>query len=59
MISSYVPSSSIMITLTVAGGVIVLGGATDAVTLKVSLSSRTVSPSMVIGWHMVGGFVII
>lgn len=53
-LSLNVPSlSSIMVTTIVDGGVKVLGLVTDAVTLKVSLSSSTESPSMVIGWHPV------
>ena len=40
-----------MVTVAVAGGVTVLGASTDAVTLKVSLSSTTISPSMVTDWH--------
>ena len=42
-----------MVTKIVDGCVSILGLATDAVTLKVSLSSSTESPSMVIGWHLV------
>ena len=40
-----------MVTVAVAGGVTVLGASTDAVTLKVSLSSTTISPSMLTDWH--------
>jgi len=65
MISSYVPSSSIMVTLTVAGCSMMSGLATDAIMVKVSLSSATVSPSITTCWHIelptgvVGGMVSI
>ena len=53
MITSYVPSSSsIRITLTVAGCSMMSGLATDAIMVKVSLSSATVSPSIVTCWHV-------
>ena len=63
MISSYVPSSSIMVTLTVAGCSMMSGLATDAIMVKVSSSSTTVSPSIVTCRHVelptgvVGGMV--
>ena len=62
MISSYVPSSSIRVTLTVTGCVM-SGLATDAIMVKVSSSSTTVSPSIVTCWQaklptgVVGGMV--
>ena len=52
MASFYVPSSSIMVTLTVAGDVMMSGLATDAMTVKVSSSSTAVSPSIVTGRHV-------
>jgi len=63
MISSYVPSSSIMVTLTVTGCVMMSGLATDAIMVKVSSCSTTVSPSIVTCWQaklptgVVGGMV--
>jgi len=66
MISSYLPSSSsIRVTLTVAGCSMMSGLATDAIMVKVSLSSATVSPSITTCWHIelptgvVGGMVSI
>ena len=52
MISCYVPSSSIMVTLTVSIDVKMSGLAIDAMTVKVSSSSIAVSPSIVTGWHI-------
>ena len=52
MISCYVPSSSLMVTLTVSVDVKMSGLAIDAMTVKVSSSSTAVSPSIVTGWHI-------
>ena len=52
IVLSDIPSpSSIMVTVKVSGEVMLPGLGTDAVMVKVSSPSSTISPSMVMGWH--------